>query len=409
MTHKIVDIIPPRKKNSVVEVQAKRREINPSTKTKVFAFILFLLAIGSVYFLYDGSAEVSVYPRTEPITIEETVLVKAEEAFINYEEGVIPGEYFTETKHFEEIYNATGSDESAQEATGTIRVYNKHSSGESVTLVKGTHFLSSPQGLSYHSLTVINIPAMSDGNPGYVDIEVEADEAGEDYNIDSATFSIPKLSGTSYYSTTWAELIEGSISGGTMSEVRVVTEKDLSDAETDFKQKYAAQAIESLKENIPSNYIFFEESFDQQIANFMITAEEGDVADTFKISGDITTNILVFRENDVDKYIEAKMLEDRVDGEEIVPGTEEKQLSSTGEEDDGLSLFISASCDVYPYPDEYLLLKDLIEKDIAEAKSSLGDIPDIIEVKIDRTPFWKTRMPKELKDINLNILFYNEQ
>jgi hypothetical protein len=51
---------------------------------------------------------------------------------------------------------------------------------------------------------------MSNGNVNYVDVQVEADDFGNEYNLEGAKgFSLPGLKNTDYYETTWGELLYG--------------------------------------------------------------------------------------------------------------------------------------------------------------------------------------------------------
>jgi len=69
---------------------------------------------------------------------------------------------------------------------------------------------------------------------------------GEDYNLSSATFSVPGLNGTEYYSSIWAETIN-SITGGLKSKVSVVSQKDIDNAKIDFEKNLIIKGKEELK------------------------------------------------------------------------------------------------------------------------------------------------------------------
>ncbi|MDD4354048.1 MAG: GLUG motif-containing protein [Candidatus Nanoarchaeia archaeon] len=91
----------------------------------------------------------------------------------------------------------------AKKAKGNIRVHNGNS--KSLSLVAGTRFLLNYKDLTYNAKEnfIVN-------DNGYIDIEIEANEPGEEYNLYSTnTFSLPGLKNTEYYDLVWAELLYG--------------------------------------------------------------------------------------------------------------------------------------------------------------------------------------------------------
>jgi len=119
----------------------------------------------------------------------------------NNSNGTITDSYSTsiigEIKIIEEIGSVV------KKAKGTIRVHNENI--KSLKLVYGTRFLLNYKELTYNAKEDFIV----DGN-GYTDIEVEADDFGEEYNLYTTnTFSLPGLKGTEYYDVVWAELLYG--------------------------------------------------------------------------------------------------------------------------------------------------------------------------------------------------------
>ncbi|MFA5012997.1 MAG: hypothetical protein WC520_00315 [Candidatus Paceibacterota bacterium] len=376
-----------------------------------FKIIILIIFVGLIVgaFVFPAKAEVKIYPKTEDVSASDIAIVDASQQFADLERKTVPGFVFTEEREYSETYNSTGNDSQAAKAKGKIRVYNKYSPVEPLTLKLGTHFLSTPKGLSYHSLAVINVPAgkVSGGKvePGYVDIEVEADEAGADYNLSSATFSVPKLNGTAYYSTTWAET-QGAISGGSSSNIKVVSKKDIDSGEEIFKAKYLAQAKDSLKSLISDEYIFFEENISQTIDSITVSAKENEAVATFEIKGKITSKVTAIKKEDLKAFAE-KAINATVEGQakQIAPNSLSYSITSQKETNGKTELQLSYSAKIYWIPDNEFLLASIAGKAKDYSASILGNIPEIDKTEINVFPFWKSTIPTSSDKVNIQIKF----
>ena len=113
---KIIDIVPPNtSKNDEVKIVKKEKVKKRKNFPKVLALILFFVIAGTVLaFLIEGKGNVVIYPATKDIGLEEVIYISAQETSIDFEKNIIPGEYFEEKLDFEDTYEATGSDESAE-------------------------------------------------------------------------------------------------------------------------------------------------------------------------------------------------------------------------------------------------------------------------------------------------------
>lgn len=406
---KIIDIIPPRStQNEAVRVVKKPE---PSKNKKVpkilFAFLIFIIiGFGTAYFV-EGSASVVIYPVVRDVSLEETIYIKAEETEINLAENILPGEYFEETLNFEDTYSATGSDESATKSSGFITVCNEHPSNTPLKLVKNTRFLSAEGELTYKALAAFTVPAKSGNTPGCVEVEVIADEAGEDYNLNTGTFSIPGLNNTDYYTTVWGELKDGQkIEGGSRSTQRVVTEKDLAKATDLFEEKYLEIAKQSLISNLEKvgTYLYFDDGFKQDFDKFIVLGSEGDKVENFKIQATITTKVLILRKADVDKYIAGKLLLTE-ENREFVPESLSKEFLEAEGNTDGTILVLKVVAQTYSKISEVLILNDVKGQEIEDCLSILKKLPEIESADVTASLFWKDRLPKNKENINIEFNF----
>jgi hypothetical protein len=326
---------------------------------------------------------------------------------IDFDNKVLPAIFLQNSKDYSKDYLSNQTVVKETKAIGTIRVYNKYSPPTPLTLIKGTHFLSS-NGKSFHSLDVVRIPAAHyEGGelvPGYVDIQVEADEVGEEYNIPASTFSVPKLSGTPYYQTTWAESFDA-MKGGEKKQVKVVSFDDIEKAKEDFLDTFKNKAKEDFKPDIPESFIYFEDSFSGEIEGLEVSAKEGDEKDSFTVKGRIITKVLVFRQEDLNNLAKYVLEENISSGLQVIEESlkieiEGKEINlAQGEEK--LNLLISAQT-FLPVNNEEVI--NLIKgQEINNAISALTQSYPINEVKVITPIFWQKSIPEDTSKIKLKL------
>lgn len=404
---KIIDIIPPKgRAKNFVNISKESKKKTKKKRVFLIPLAIFIVIVACFFLFFEGRGKVTVYPETFNIGFEETIHILAEESDNDFENNIIAGEYFQEVLDFEDEYEATGSDETATKAEGEITVCNEHPSGKSLNLIKNTRFLSSEGDLTYRAASAFSIPAMTGDEPGCVSVAVIADEVGEEYNLSTGTFSIPGLKNTEYYTTTWAEILNGqSIDGGSTSEQRIIVTKDLEKAEDSFREQYLEEAKQSLKEKLDNvnTFIYLDDDFEQTIDNLIIMGSEGDKVDSFKVEGTITTKVLVFRKSDIEKYISAK-LNLSEEGKEIVPDTLSKEFEKDSEASD-YALTLTVSAKSYAGISETFILNDIKGQTLEDAKEILQNMEGVQSAEVSESLFWKNRLPNNKENIDLEIKF----
>jgi len=412
MARKIYDIVPPEHQEERHEEMARDCSVREPIKRKKrkFPFIpllsLVVLSLAGVFFFVQGKAEVIITPKTEDVTADASFVVDTNEAVIDYEDSVVPGIVFSDKRDGSENFDSTGTDDKAKKATGTIKVYNKMNPAKALSLVKGTRFLSVPGGMIYKSDTAFTIPAAtSDSTPGSVEIKVTAAEAGAKYNIDSATFSVPGLSGSEYYSNIWAESATA-LAGGEESQVKIATANDISLAKDTFEEKYDEESKQALIASIPSGYTYFQEDITPSITNMVVSVKEGAEVDQFNVLGHIESGVTVFRDEDADKLGEQFLMKDVSELKTIVPGSitfeiKEKKLNKDGT----LSLKVTFTGKIYSLPEDSILMDSLLGKDTNYSASLLENIPEVEKVTVNLNPWWKFKIPNDESRITIKLNF----
>jgi hypothetical protein len=142
---------------------------------------------------------------------------------------------------------ATGSVDASDRASGTIVVSNSYSA-KPQRLITNTRFESS-DGKVYRIHAPVTVPGYTTRNSqkiaGTAEAVVFADQPGDTYNLDTATFKLPGLKGTNQYDVITA-VSKGPIAGGFIGK-RATVEKSVRDqAIADMK----AELDRTLREKI---------------------------------------------------------------------------------------------------------------------------------------------------------------
>lgn len=410
MVKKIYDIVPGEKQNSSSEDESCYSPRKKKSKFSLLPLILivFIVIIAALYFVFPGKADVVIYPKTEDISVTSNITIDSSTAVIDYTNSIVPGIIFPgdDKKVYTDSYQSTGTGDNVAKATGKIRVYSKLT--EPISLIKGTRFLSSAAGLTYRADSGFTVPAAkSDGTPGTVDISVTADASGTQYNIKSETFSVPGLSGKPEYYSLSAQTISGSpISGGQDSQVKIASKDDISSAKDKFQNKYSDVAKQALIATIPQGYEYSADDIVPSFDNIVVSANQGDQVDTFTVSSTISTQVLVYRKDDVNKLGETLLKGGISELKTIVPDSISYTINSkTALKGGKMQMAVTFNAKTYSMPDNNLLMSSLEGKDKNYSISVLENDPDVQKVEIKLSPIWQLQIPNDSKKINILTKF----
>ncbi|HOS12928.1 MAG TPA: hypothetical protein PLI42_02965, partial [Candidatus Pacearchaeota archaeon] len=239
---------------------------------------------------------------------------------------------------------------------------------------------------------------------GYVDVAVTASEAGTEYNIDSAKFSLPGLFGTSIYSSIYAETIDP-LTGGEDSQVKIVTADDITSAKEDFEERYGEIAKKELMDSIPESFIYIPETISLEMKDVYANAPAGAEVDKFNVSGVIDSRVTAFRKDDLLKIGEKLIRNEMFDNFEIVPDSILCEIKEYKVDGGKIELNVIFNAKIYTLPEEDLLKGGLINNNKINSASLLENMPEIDKVEIDIFPFWRSSLPSKDSSIEIKLKF----
>lgn len=371
------------------------------------SFLVLVYVISSVIL----SAEVIVKPTKIKINYKEALKFTAKNEEVDLAKNILPLEIFTVTKEKSSSFPTSGEKEVSLKAKGTITIFNNYST-ESQTLVQRTRFLSKDNKLFRATKKVIVPGYTIEGGkiiPGKIDVEVEADEPGESFNIGPTTFTIPGFKGLPQYDKILGESFSA-MKGGKIGKTKFVTKADLEKAKNTLLTLIKNELTDDLKTSFPKDYDFFDETRFKDIVE-QSDLKENDPADSFTYNIKATVEIFGYKKDKLYDLIKLK-LKDDLDGNKMLL-TEKTNLNFTDikltDDNSKLSAVLNGELLISYTFDEKWLKEILAGKGEKEIESFRTGYPEIEKLEISirpGLPIIGNRLPKDPNKIKI-IIDYN--
>ena len=426
---KVIDIFLPKEKEAPAifqkfhekkeETPEPIKETRPIKKEEgggkgwLLVFVLMvLITVGGYCYFNLSKATITIWPKTEDVSVSSKLTVDKEVGALSYAEKIIPGEIFEEEKVVTDTIPATGKAGKEDKAEGTIKVYNEYSDNTQV-LIASTRFVSTG-GKVFRSVARVVIPGFTYDEknkvvPGSIDVSVVADQAGPDYNIAPSTFSIPGFAGSEKYTKFYGKSTQP-MTGGSNETVSQVTKEDLDNAKIALtkkaKQECEATFLEKLRgEKAAQGYLFSEDAIQTEVIETFTLATAGMDADTFSYTATAKSRTIIFKKSDMGSFAKEVVLSQEPEGSNISEkGTTVKIMPENVNLNAGkLILNLDISSKVYAEFDLLKLKEGLKGKTAIGTKTLLENAPEVSRVEVKLWPFWVRTIPDDPEKININL------
>lgn len=444
MPKKIFDVIPPKRESTIkreeyiekpvmikrtvknpdlikeiaAEIESKKIK-EPRKSPKIFrAFLsvcLLLLVVGFIGIVVNSLAsikvKVKVWPKIDNFSAEKNMTADLSLEEIDYEKGILPGQSVSETKSLQKEFQATGKKNKEEKAKGVIRVYNSYSDAPQV-LIAGTRFVSSDGKLfKTTAKQTISGGKYSGGKlvAGETDVNVEAAEAGDEYNIGPATFSIPGFSGTSKYTAIYGKSLSA-MAGGAKKEVSVVLQDDLDKAEAIAMEESKKNAMDSIKNSISKDLVLIDNSAVQTVKEKIFSAKAGDETEKFTVKVSVDSKGVAFKKSDMQMYSESLAKNgipkgDQIKADSAVISYSLKSVDYKEKEMSGISFNSTISVKFYKQLNLDEIENGLLGKSFEEVKNVFSDSSlKVSKVEISPGVFWRKNMPKTPEKVDMSLM-----
>ena len=429
MTERVIDIRHPQiagqpeiKRISQKTIAGRKHSVKKTSFWIIGIIVIAALVLG--YFTLS-QATIEIWPVTTTVETKERVEIDTNNGEFDLARKILPGKIFEESLTVSQSFTASGRAEKSEKAKGVIQVYNAYSD-VAQALVANTRFISA-EGKLFRSANAATIPGGKyDGKgkltPGFVDVEVVAAEAGEEYNIGLSTFSIPGFFGTPKYTSFYGKSFSP-IAGGSVKEVAQVTQFDLDKARLEITDKLLQESKNLLRQKMVADFMLLDESIEQGEVEINYSVQTGGEAESFNAEAKGHLKVIAFKKFDLENFAKSSIITSLAESSRSDDVLDENLWGETKVQDVSLELDyqfvaidwqtgklvldLSFSAKTYPELQEDVLGAAVSGKRLNEIYAFLGDQANVKESKINLWPFWVQRVPQEKSKIEIKLNLNN--
>ncbi len=384
--------------------------VKHSKKVLYFSVGVLFLALVFGISAFFKSAEVEITPKNQTVSINESFKAQKDSSTNGLSFQIV-----TTTKDVEKTVPAFDEKNVEKKATGKIVIYNNYSS-EPQKLIETTRF-ETKEGLVFRTKFDVVVPGIQvkDGKSvaGSVEVLVEADKAGSEYNIGLKDFSIVGFRGLPKYTKIYGRS-KTEMTGGFIGMQKVVGEETLSKNDKELEELLKASLSKDIISQIPENFVLYESSisYDLEPTSQTNSVEAGGTATSsvvLKKKGSVSA--IIFDRGTLSRTIVAKALPSETDSVIKITNLDNLDFSISPENvfnpETSTSLNFSLKGDVnfvWVF-DENKLKTELLGISKSNAVTVISTYDTIKEAKIETHPFWNQTIPQDSNKVKLvNLL-----
>ncbi|MBU1102428.1 baseplate J/gp47 family protein [Patescibacteria group bacterium] len=385
------------------------RSSSPFFSFKFLSFFVggaLIVAAAVLYFILP-KAEIVINPKIEPIV--QDLSVSAEKNIVKSDVvlGKIPAQLIRLDKKASKDFPATGERQLNDKATGTITIYNEFSSTPQ-TLVEKTRFVSS-DGKVFRITKTIVVPGakIEEGKiiASSIDAQVQADQAGEEYNIGPSDFKIPGFQGSPKYNAFYAKS-KTAMTGGAVGLAKVISQNDFDKAKADLWQSLQPAIKQEIKSQVSPELKLLEGAAKEEVSSFEAIGSVGDKAESFNLSIKGTATVLVFDENDIFSLAAKKVNEKLADNKILDEGANAVEYSDLQSDFNKgqLAFKVKITQRLVWKVDADNISRLIAGKNESQIKAALGQKEEVEKARILFWPFWVKSVPVNLDKIKIRVI-----
>lgn len=366
---------------------AKKAPAKIWTKLVFTVLLVVFLGILGVKIINNFSKiVVSIMPRTEKISVDETILAGLDKK-ISLETIQLEAEK-------QKTVSANGTKNVETKASGQIVVYNRFSS-EPQTLVKNTRF-ETPDGKIYRTNKSISVPGM-----GSAETTVYADKAGEEYNLEFSDFTIPGLKGTPKYAKFYARS-KTALTGGKIGTIAIISDTDLQNTKTELENLLSQELLGKARLKIPSEYILFDGALQIEYYDDSQKIQPNNGIDEAVISKKGRLVAFLISEKELSAYLIEKYRGDEMKDKAKILNMESLQFTAINKDYiNGTMTFQISGEARLAWTLEEELLKEALVASSGDLSTALKEFPAIEKASVVFKPSWWPFFPDKISKISI--------
>lgn len=379
-------------------------------KILLIALAVLLLIFAIVYGLFIApKAKVTVNAKTSQLPLNVDFIADTKADSFDSEGKVVRATTVETQKNDSESVDASGQKNNGKTASGSVSMSAKKCSGNPFSAPSS---VPAGTGVSYNGVTYITertttftiSGATTDSAGCYVypsndDTSITAQSPGKDANVNNASFSV---SGRSDVSAT------GSASGGTDKIVKVVSAEDVSKAKERLNGKPNTVHDDFVSKLKQDGYIPIEDTFKAEKGSYDVSPSINSEGDKVTVSVTTSYSMLGVKKDDLVELIKNEV-NDQGEGQGqtvLSDGLDDATLKvggGIGLNEGQLTVNMDTTAIVGPNIDQDSVKQQIAGKKTKEAEDILGNISGISDPKVELSPFWVGKVPKNHSKITIEV------
>lgn len=398
-------------KNEAIPAQSENKSTPRESRIKNvflgFLAICLVSLIGIAIYLFLPSAKLIISPNVLKEKVD--LVVNAAGENFNLENLTVPVSIIDKEETFVLQHEIAGSvGQGGKKAHGAVVIYNEFDASPQ-TLIATTR-LESTEGKIFRIQKNVVVPGYVNVGgqikPGAVSVEIVADQAGEEYNVDGIRFTVPGFKGGPKYDKFYAKANEplsgGSLDGTTISGT--VTQKDLDSAKQKAQVAITEKINQEIKTQMPIDGVLLEQAEKITLTKSISDAKVGDMVTKFNYTVTMSVRAIVFSENDVKKVIlqslrkNSNLSDAKNDVSKVEYGTVNADFDKNV-----LELRVHGEVMVNPIIESEQIKKDLLGKRDDQLSAILQKYPSIKNMNVEFSPSFVNRIPQYANRVTVEI------
>lgn len=370
-----------------------------SFRKKIFIFgglgvVLIAFLVWAIVFA--PAATVTISAKTSDLNISEKVSLSNSAAEIDSEKGILPLKTEVVEKVEEVKFEATGTKEDGEAASGTLTL-SQSAESDPVTVKSGTAF--SAGGCNFVTTGTATIPGarLRGGSvtAGSTSVNIRATQIGEQCNLPAQRYS-SSVDGVSANG--------GQLSGGSKRTYKVVSENDVNAARQKLSEAKNDGVKNELLAKFDDNFKIINESYAIETGEIELSPNVGQEAPNGAVAKIKSKyRISAISKKDIDQYLKnlanSKI---KADSQQIF-GEGIKDFQITNFNSGESSANISATAKIGPKINESELKNQIKGRVFGEVQSKIEAIEGVRNVDVKFSYFWVSKIPNDDKKITIKF------
>ncbi|MFA7169780.1 MAG: hypothetical protein WC178_02910 [Candidatus Paceibacterota bacterium] len=388
----------------------KKFSILPTISARFFTlFILICIFTASLsLFFILPKADVSVALKKEDVSGDFTFTANEDIYDIDVDAGQLPAIRTEISSEKTQTFTASSKKRVSEKASGEITILNECSTGAQV-LVAGTRFLSKSDGKIFKIEETVTIPGFTkpeaDTVPGQKVAKVVAAEAGETYNIEAGTFTIPAYQekGDWRYSCLYARS-DVAMAGGSDKEVTYISQAEYDKAGEALSTLVREENDIKVSEQKSEDLLFLNNTNEEGEVTITSSSKVDEIADSFEMTANIKKSVLSITRGDLESLLKTKVAKlNNFENAKEMDGSLLYEMGDIIEKDKQISFNISATESFVFNLEQDQIKEGVAGKNKEELNEYFAKMSGVKSVSVNLWPFWVNRVPENLDKINITL------